>query len=76
MIDDDGDVYLGMQKRLSKRAFFVTHLLIHMKRRCRFWYLDTDQKNRVIHAHKQDLMCGKQISDSIADFEILANKLK
>ena len=33
-------------------------------------------KNEVICAHKQDLMCGKQISNSIADFEILANELK
>ena len=37
----------------------------------RYW-----SKNGVIHAHKMDLISGKQISDSIADFEILANELK
>ena len=34
------------------------------------------QKNGVIRSHRQELMNGKIISDSIADFEVLANELK
>ena len=35
-----------------------------------------DQKNGVIRSHRQELMNGKIISDSIDDFEELANELK
>ena len=34
------------------------------------------QKNGVIRSHCQELMNGKVISDTIADFEVLANELK
>ena len=34
------------------------------------------QKNGVIRSHRQELMNSKAVSDSIADFEVLANELK
>ena len=34
------------------------------------------QKNGVIRSHRENLLSGKTISDSIADFEILSNELK
>ena len=34
------------------------------------------QKNGVIRSQRQELMNGKAVSDSIADFEVLANELK
>ena len=34
------------------------------------------RKNGVIRSHHQELMNGKLISDTIADFEVLANELK
>ena len=34
------------------------------------------QKNGVIRSHRQELMNGKITSDTIADFEVLANELK
>ena len=34
------------------------------------------QKNGVIRSHRQDLLNGKQIAESIADFEVLANELR
>ena len=34
------------------------------------------QKNGVIRSHRQELMNGKTTSDTIADFEVLANELK
>ena len=34
------------------------------------------QINDVIRSHQQELMNGKTITDSIADFEVLANELK
>ena len=34
------------------------------------------QKNGVIRSHRQELMNDKVVSDTIADFEVLANELK
>ena len=34
------------------------------------------QKNGVIWSHRQELMNGKAVSETIADFEMLANELK
>ena len=33
-------------------------------------------KNGVIRSHRQELMNGKVITDSIADFKVLTNELK
>ena len=37
------------------------------------WY---GQKNGVIRSHREELLNGKPITDSIADFEVLSNELK
>ena len=34
------------------------------------------QKNGVIRSHRENLLSGRTISDSIADFEVLSNELK
>ena len=34
------------------------------------------QKNGVIRSHREELLNGRAITDSIADFEVLANELK
>ena len=70
------DMLLDKQKKAIETCIFSDPSINRYEEAMSILASRYGSKNEVIRVHKQDLMGGKQISDSIADFEILANELK